>query len=217
MGSVHNAENPPPHKGVVSGLKSNTHKGRGYNEMTMNDTAGKEKITIHGQYDMNTTVEHDQTNTVNNDFTETIKKNATIHITEGNLSHDVVAGTAKYHIQGALTEVYDDTQATTIKNKLAITSTAGEIVVSSDSQHILGKAATYIQLEVGASKLKMESNGNISLEGVNVTVKGSANVTTKGGTVHSEADSEHQTKGAIVLSEGSATNTIKGGMVMLNP
>ena len=48
----------------------------------MDDMAGKEKITIHGQYDMSTTVEHDQTNTVNNDFTETIKKNATVSITE---------------------------------------------------------------------------------------------------------------------------------------
>jgi type VI secretion system secreted protein VgrG len=85
LGSVHNAENKPPHGGVVSGLKSNTHKGRGSNEMTMDDTAGKEKITIHGQYDMGTKVEHDQTNTVDNDFTETIKKNATISITEGNL------------------------------------------------------------------------------------------------------------------------------------
>ncbi len=53
--------------------------------MTMDDTAGKEKITIHGQYDMDTTVQHDQTNTVNNDFTETIKKNATITIYRGNL------------------------------------------------------------------------------------------------------------------------------------
>ena len=48
--------------------------------MTMDDTAGKEKITIHAQYDMDTTVEHDQTNTVNNDLTETIKKNAAITI-----------------------------------------------------------------------------------------------------------------------------------------
>ena len=68
--------------------------------MTMDDTAGKEKITIHGQYDMGTTVEHDQTNTVNNDFTETIKKNATISITEGNLEHDVVAGTATVSREG---------------------------------------------------------------------------------------------------------------------
>jgi len=74
-GRVYNADQPPPYaggQGVVSGLKSNTHKGSGYNEMSMDDTAGKEKITIHGQYDMNTTVEHDQTTTVHNNRTDKV-------------------------------------------------------------------------------------------------------------------------------------------------
>ncbi len=74
-GRVYNGDQPPPYasgQGVVSGLKSNTHKGNGYNEMSMDDTAGKEKITIHGQYDMNTTVEHDQTTTVHNNRTDKI-------------------------------------------------------------------------------------------------------------------------------------------------
>jgi type VI secretion system secreted protein VgrG len=208
VGNVFNEEQKPPHTGVVSGLKSNTHKGSGYNAMTMDDTAGKEKITIHGQYDMGTTVQHDQTNTVNNDFTETIKKNATIKVTEGNLVHDVVAGTAKYHVQGAIDETYSATQKTTVTNSIFVQSTGHCIDL---------KAATYIQLECGASKIKMDAAGNISIEGIAVTAKGDATVTIKGGTVHSEAASEHQTKGAIVISEGSATNTVKGGMVMLNP
>ncbi|MDO8334621.1 MAG: type VI secretion system tip protein VgrG [Nitrosomonas sp.] len=211
-GRVYNAETMPPYDlpadGVVSGIKSSTHKGKGYNEMSMNDTAGKEKITIHGQYDMNTTVEHDQTNTVNNKFTETIKSDAAISITEGKYSHDVKTGTANYHVQGALTEKYDATQDTTVKNNITITSTAGAILVN---------AATVIKLEVGASKLTMDAAGNIAIEGINVVVNGQAMVTIKGGIVHSEAQSEHQTKGAIVLSDGSATNTVKGGVVMLNP
>jgi hypothetical protein len=115
-----------------------------------------------------------------------------------------------------LAEIYDDTQATTVKNALTIKSTAGAISISSNTQQIELKAATYIQLECGASKIKMDAGGNISVDGVVVTINGAANVTTKGGVVHSEAASEHQTKGAIVISDGSATNTVKGGMVMLN-
>jgi len=185
--------------------------------MTLDDTAGKEKINIHGQYDMSTTVQHDQTNTVNNKFTETIKSDAKITITEGNYSHDVAAGTARYHVQGALTEVYDDKQATTVKNDITIVCSGGPIAIASDAQHVYVKGTTSIQLRVGASMIWMDSGGQIGIEGVNVSIKGSASVTVKGGIVHSEADSEHQTKGAIVLSEGSATNTVKGGMVMLNP
>jgi type VI secretion system secreted protein VgrG len=220
-GRVYNQESMPPYElpgaGVVSGVKSHTHKGSGFNEMSMDDTAGKEKINIHGQYDMATTVEHDQTNTVNNDFTETIKNNATISITAGNYSHDVKAGTATCHVQGALVENYDATQTTRVKSNLTVTSAGGAITISADAQNVYINAATNIQLHVGASMIWMDAAGQINIQGVNVAINGSANVTIKGGIVHSEADSEHQTKGAIVMSEGSATNTVKGGMVMLNP
>ena len=76
VGSVYNRETMPAHplpdKKVVSGLKSNTHKGRGYNEMSMDDTAGHEKITVHAQYNMDTTVEHDHSLTVHNNRSATI-------------------------------------------------------------------------------------------------------------------------------------------------
>jgi type VI secretion system secreted protein VgrG len=76
VGSVYNRETMPantlPEKKVVCGLKSNTHKGKGSNEMSMDDTAGKEKITINAQYDMNTTVGHNQTNTVKNNQSITL-------------------------------------------------------------------------------------------------------------------------------------------------
>ena len=218
-GRVYNADQPPPYaggKGVVSGLKSQTHKGSGYNEMSMDDTAGKEKITIHAQYNMGTTVEHDDTQTVHNDrtitvdgkHTETIKKDTTIKISEGKLDHDVVAGTAKYHVKGAVSETFDDKQETTV-NK--------DIIISSQTTKIHVTAATEIQLQVGASKLLMKSDGSIELSGNNVAIKGSQTVQIKGASITSQADADNNTKGAIVLSEGSASNTVKGGVVMLNP
>ena len=219
VGSVYNANQMPPYNlpngKVVSGLKSNTHKGKGYNEMSMDDTTGKEKITVHGQYDMGTTVEHDDTQTVHNDrsitvdgkHTETIKKDTTIKITEGKLDHDVVAGTAKYHVQGALTEIYDNKQETTVAN---------EIIIKSGST-IYVEAADEITLKVGASKLWMDSGGKIELSGNNIAIKGTANVQISGGSIVSAADENHEISGKAVKSEGSATNTVKGGVVMLNP
>ncbi len=92
-GRVYNGNNKPPNglpgAGMVSGLKSNSTPGGGwYNKITMNDTTGKENITIHSQYDMNTTSEHDNTLTVHNnrtstidvDDTETVGNNQTINI-----------------------------------------------------------------------------------------------------------------------------------------
>ena len=220
-GRVYNAESMPPYglpaAAVVSGIKSNTHKGKGYNQMTMDDTAGKEKITIHAQYDMDTTVEHDQTNTVHNTFTETIKSTTKITITEGTYNHDVKANTATYHVQGALTENYDATQTTTVKSNIITKSTGGSIQITSDTAHVFIDASTKIKLHVGASTISMDSAGNIAIEGVNVAIKGSTSVSIKGGEVTSEADSKHQTKGGIVISTGKASNTVEGGMVMLNP
>lgn len=229
-GCVYNADQTPPFTlpgaGIQMGMKSRSSPGGGgNNEISMTDTKGKEMMNIHAQYDMVTKVEHDDTQTVVNDrtvtvdgkHTETIKKDTTIKVTEGNLSHDVVAGTSTHHVKGAVSESYEATQATTVKGDITIISQTGGIAIAADAQHIYIKGTTSIQLRVGASMIWMDAGGQIGIEGVNVSIKGSTSVTIKGGTVHSEADSQHQTKGAIVLSEGSATNTVKGGMVMLNP
>src|SRR5262249_22800952 len=70
VGRVYNAENMPAKKlpegkktcGLVT--RTNESSGGGYNQITCDDTKGKEQIIIHGQYDMNTTVKHDETLTV---------------------------------------------------------------------------------------------------------------------------------------------------------
>jgi type VI secretion system secreted protein VgrG len=78
-GRVYNEECQPPFGfpagAVSSGIKSQTHKGAGYNELSMDDTAGKEKVTIHGQYDMNTTVGNNQTNAVGVDQSNKVGSN----------------------------------------------------------------------------------------------------------------------------------------------
>jgi len=196
VGRVYHAENMPPYGlpagAVVSGIKSNSTKGGGgYNEISMNDTKGKEMVTIHAQKDMSTTVEHDDTQTVHNNrvigvdgtHTETIKKDTTILVTEGK-------------------------EVNTVKQ---------EILITSQSSHIYVTASTEIKLEVGASKLLMKADGSIELNGVNLAINGSQKVKTHGGEVSSQADTQHQINGAIVVSDGSATNTVRGGMVMLNP
>ena len=100
-GRVYNAEQMPPYGlpagQVVSGIKSNSTKGGGgYNEFIMDDTKGNELIRVHGQYDMDSTIEHDlrehvlhdrtrdvtnnETFTIGNDQTETIGGNQTLSV-----------------------------------------------------------------------------------------------------------------------------------------
>ncbi len=91
-GRVYNDDNQPPFGfpagAVLSGIKSQTHKGAGFNELSMDDTAGKERVFIHGQYNMDTVVEHDQTSTIHNcrtdvvdvDDSETVSGNQKQHV-----------------------------------------------------------------------------------------------------------------------------------------
>jgi type VI secretion system secreted protein VgrG len=221
IGGVYNAENMPagtlPTDRATSGMKSATYPGsKGYNQVFITDTKNKEMITIHGQKDMTTTIEHDETLHVKNDrsitvdgkHTETITKDTKIKIVSGPYDHDVAGNTAHYHVQGALTEDYDTTQTTTVANDIVITS-------KSTCVHI--KAATEIQLLVGASKLLMKNDGSIELSGNNIAIKGAVTVQVKGGSITEEADTDFNMKGAILVTEGAASNTVKGGMVMLNP
>src|SRR5262252_251076 len=95
-GRVYNAGQMPPWdlpgKKTISGYKSNSTKGGGgYNELSFDDTKGTELIQVHGQYDMDTKIEHDErrhvvnnrtknvdvdeTNTIGNNRTEKVGKN----------------------------------------------------------------------------------------------------------------------------------------------
>jgi type VI secretion system secreted protein VgrG len=169
VGSVWNPETMPanklPDKKVVCGLKTNTHKGKGYNEMSMDDTAGKEKITIHAPYDLNTPIEHDESHIVKTGdrtikvetgkHTETIKGDTKITIQTGKYEHAVSTGTADYKVKGALTEYCDTTQKTTVKGNITITSATGDIV-----------------LHAGASQIKLTNGGLIEIHGKNIVVIG---------------------------------------------
>jgi type VI secretion system secreted protein VgrG len=74
-GRVFNGANPVPfglsgdgnaQNKTRNGRVSKTYKGRGYNEISMDDTAGKEQLRVQAQHNMNTTVNNDQTLFVGN-------------------------------------------------------------------------------------------------------------------------------------------------------
>ena len=84
VGRVYNGENKPPFELPAEktrrGNNTKTYKGSGYNEMSMDDTPGKEQIRIHGQYNMDTVVEHDETHTIHNNRTKNVDVDETMTI-----------------------------------------------------------------------------------------------------------------------------------------
>ncbi|MEN5206834.1 type VI secretion system tip protein TssI/VgrG [Stenotrophomonas terrae] len=127
-GRVFNEQNMPPFGMEVSGLKSKTVKGGGWNEVTMHDGAGGELLNMRAQRDMVTTVLNDQTASILNNKTTsvtvdhgmTVGGNQTIGVT-GNRGITVtgtdtstVTGTRTTDVTGAVAETYHTGQTKTI-------------------------------------------------------------------------------------------------------
>lgn len=83
-GRVYHKESMPPFglpgEKTRSGMKTKTYKGGGNNEMSMDDTPGKEQIRIHGQYNLDTVIEHDETHTIHNNRTKKVDVDETMTI-----------------------------------------------------------------------------------------------------------------------------------------
>ena len=182
----------------------------------MDDTKGTEKIVIHAQYDMETTVEHDDTQTVHNNrkiqvdgtHTETIVKDTTIKITEGKLDHDVMKGTAHYHVMDAVTEDFDNTQTTTVKERIIIQCTNAEILID---------AKEHIELHTGDSDMVMNKDGSIRIDGKKIEIVGTEMIQLAVGSQTVTLDKQQvATAGAKLNSTAVGMHEISGALVKIN-
>jgi type VI secretion system secreted protein VgrG len=193
-GRVYNEENQPPFGfpagAVLSGIKSDTHKGAGYNEFSMDDTAGKEKITTHAQFDMDTTVEHDKkvivksgnrtlnVNTGTN--TETIKGNSSLTVQAGSRAVDVTGGSYTADVHGG------DFKATASAS-VALTGQGAGVDITGNGGPGVKASGTPNFEAIGASKASLASpvvdigHGTITIHGTGkVTINGNGNVEVTG-------------------------------------
>jgi len=69
-------------------MRSNTHKGTGFNEMTFEDEAGQENMFFHAQKDQTTRVLNDRTKRVDRHEVSAIGANRTVEV-GGNQKHEV--------------------------------------------------------------------------------------------------------------------------------
>lgn len=85
-GCVYNGVNPPPWKlpseHTISGIKTTTMSGSGFNELSFDDKAGAEKFTIHAQKDYLSTIENDSTKKVGGNFKTEITGTRTVNVTQ---------------------------------------------------------------------------------------------------------------------------------------
>ncbi|MFC5474356.1 type VI secretion system Vgr family protein [Paraherbaspirillum soli] len=112
-GRVYNADNMPPFGQEVSGMRSKTVRGGGFNEVTMHDSAGSELLNMHAQRDMAVVVQNDHNSTVNNNKATKVASNHSLNV---GANQDITVGGNR----GA-TVTGNDTRTVTGKSDTAVT------------------------------------------------------------------------------------------------
>jgi type VI secretion system secreted protein VgrG len=212
-GRVYNADQMPPHElpaGMVkSGFKSNSTKGGGgSNELTLDDTKGKEQIYLHAQYDLDGVIEHNETRHVKNDRDTTIDANETQMV--GGDEVQTVQKNQTITIVGNRTETVN--QSETIAVAMLRTTSIGindALTVGAAREHTVGAAET---ITVGATRgvnvgrdqsVSVGRNQSVSVGGNQATSVGKDETHQVGKKLTIEAGDQ------IVLKTGSATITMK--------
>ncbi len=176
IGRVYNGMNKPPFELPAQktrrGNSTKTYKGAGYNEMSMDDTPGKEQIRIHGQYDMNTVVEHDETHTIHNNRTKTIDVDETSlvgnnqKITVNNDRTKTVVNNETTKVGVDRTETVGNNESVTVVNNRTLNVGVNDSVqVGSNQTTVVGADQS---IAVGANRTVQVSANQTAVIGANL-------------------------------------------------
>jgi type VI secretion system secreted protein VgrG len=116
------------------------------------------------------TIKNDRFKTVNNNQNETISKNKTIDVGKNHL--ETIVGNMTINVDKDLTEVIKGAYIEKVTKEY-----------SANAKSITLEALDEIILKTGSAKIIMKKNGDITISGKNINVKGSGNVVLKGSKV----------------------------------
>jgi type VI secretion system secreted protein VgrG len=215
-GRVYNGDQTPPYasdNGVISGMKSNTHKGSGYNEISMDDTCGKEKITIHGQYDMNTVIEHDQTIKLKTGKrTLTIDAGTNTETIKGTSSQTVQAGSRTVKVTGGDYSAESTDGAVKLLGNgkgVDITGNSKGVAITGDGKGITAKGT-------GGTGIKCTGDPNFEATGTSKAKISSPDIDIGDGTIKIHGSKIELIAGGSSVKIDSSGVVISGAMVKIN-
>lgn len=217
-------------------LKSKTFDDdSGNNELRFSDKPGEEEIYLHGQYDMNTVIEHSRTEDIKTgDDTLTIDKgdklihqkgDGTIFLTlieSGNHTTNLKKGNLVIDING--TVLIKATKAITVSTPDSITMSAGKNITLKAGQNIVMNAGKNIQSKAGqniqekaGAKIQESAASMIQLKTATMQAKADTLIQMKSGVAFKAgAGTMMELKsGGIIKAEGAAVGMFKGAITKL--
>jgi type VI secretion system secreted protein VgrG len=172
---VYNGENPTPYglpeEKTKTSLKTwSTPKTGGYNEMRFEDLAGLEQLFMQAERNMDTLVKNDQSLMVNRHRAKHIQGNETNNVDQNRSTQ--VGGHEAKEVQG--------NQDNQIHGPQGQSTSIDANQLMQIGQKALETVGQLKQVTVGKSKLTMDADGNITLEGVKIRIKASGPVVVTG-------------------------------------
>ncbi|MEE9944202.1 MAG: type VI secretion system tip protein TssI/VgrG [Pseudomonas asiatica] len=172
----------PEHKTRMT-IKSQTHKGDGFNELRFEDELGKEEVFIHAQRDQNNVVGNDQTTRVGRNRVEQVGNDEHLNIGNdfrqetGGDHTQLIGQTCHVDIKQDLIEkIGNDRSESTGANHRALVGKDAELVVKGTQKVTVGQGmeqhTTIYQLRASERIEFRTAGGSIVLDGQGITING---------------------------------------------
>ncbi|MDP4493563.1 type VI secretion system tip protein VgrG [Vibrio sp. AH4] len=160
----------PDHK-TKTVLRTETHQGQGYNELSFEDQAGSEQILLHAQKDWDALIEHDHTEVIRHDQHLTVDNDRFTRIQRN--QHLTVEGEVRSKI--ALDSSHEVGASRQHKVGQRIAVEAGKEISLKSGAKIVVEAGAELTLKAGGSFVKVDAGG-VHLVGpaINLNAGGSA-------------------------------------------
>ncbi|WMY87067.1 type VI secretion system tip protein TssI/VgrG [Pseudomonas shirazica] len=172
----------PEHKTRMT-IKSQTHKGDGFNELRFEDELGKEEVFIHAQRDQNNVVGNDETTRVGRNRVEQVGNDEHLNIGNdfrqetGGDHTQLIGQTCHVDIKQDLIEkIGNDRSESTEANHRALVGKDAELVVKGTQKVTVGQGmeqhTTIYQLRASERIEFRTAGGSIVLDGQGITING---------------------------------------------
>lgn len=212
VGRVYNGRNKPPGGAkTVSTFKTMSSPATGaFNELTFDDTAGKEQIKMHTPYNLSSHAGNDRSEKVDNnsdskagvDRSESTGSNR--RTTVGADNSEVVAGSESVTVGASQSVNVGGSQTVKVGGSQTVDATGAQVVHSAASQKI-----TAPEQEIGAG-------GKQALKSTTLVVSASASTKIDTPTFELNGSTVKINASEIVLSTGGATIKLTGGGVEIS-
>lgn len=200
VGRVFNGEQGNPYHGAAGqtmGIKSQTHKGQGSNELRFSDVNGAQEVFLHAQKDMKTVIKDSETHTVEAGA-------RTVSLLKGSETKQIA--------QGGLTETIALTRDTTanVINTKAIASKAGPGMQSH-------QASDGMEFRVGESIVTMTPDGIKLAHGPSTILMNANGIYLDAPVIHLNQGSAQAPEQALALQWAAAQAMIAEGLASSDP